>query len=121
MPLRQTFAPNYEPGYRELCLLTPVNNGGPSITNSSKSLSIGYKPGAQGINYTLYPITYTRQLLNPAFEPIRRYKYTHEDVTKIIQKNRAAGVTHNVAAERMRVTNLRDHHREQGDMDEVVR
>ena len=53
--------------------------------------------------------------------PAHRYKYTHEDVAKIIEQKRAAGATHNVAAERMRLTNLRDHHREQGDTEEVAR
>ena len=52
---------------------------------------------------------------------MRRYKYTHEDVSKMIEERRAAGMTHNVAADRMRLTNLRDHQREQGNAEEVVR
>lgn len=50
-----------------------------------------------------------------------RYKYTHEDVAKMIQDKRSKGATHNVAADRMRLMNLRDHQREQGNAEEVVR
>ena len=39
----------------------------------------------------------------------------------MIEDKRSKGATHNVAADRMRLMNLRDHQREQGNAEEVVR
>ena len=52
----------------------------------------------------------------------RRYTYTSEDVSRMIEERRAKGAKGlNVAAERMRLTNLREYEAGRGDADAVAR